>query len=147
ALAAFLGPSLTNAMIAIGVSATPIFARLTRAAVIHVKVEDYIEAARALGASPRRQALRHVLPNIAAPLLVQATLAIAAAGIAETCLGTRVIGRRAPAPSCGSVRNAAKHLGDRRPCMAVWPGRSVFLEVPRFNVHEDRGPRPDRHPG
>ncbi|HEY5322610.1 MAG TPA: ABC transporter permease, partial [Caldimonas sp.] len=75
ALAAFLGPSLTNAMIAIGISATPIFARLTRGAVIHVKVEDYIEAARALGASPLRQALRHVLPNIAAPLIVQATLA------------------------------------------------------------------------
>ena len=64
ALAAFLGPSLSNAMIAIGVSATPIFVRLTRAQVINVKVEDYIEAARAVGNPPWRIALRHVLPNI-----------------------------------------------------------------------------------
>ena len=63
ALAAFLGPSLSNAMIAIGVSATPIFVRLTRAQVINVKVDDYIEAARALGNSPLRIALRHVLPD------------------------------------------------------------------------------------
>src|SRR5207302_1214376 len=81
ALAAFLGPNLTNAMIAIGVSATPIFVRLTRGQVIHVKVEDYIEAARALGNPPLRIAWRHVLPNILAPVLVQATLAIAAAVI------------------------------------------------------------------
>ena len=64
ALAAFLGPSLTNAMIAIGVSATPIFVRLTRAQVLNVKVEDYVEAARAVGNPPLRIALRHVLPNM-----------------------------------------------------------------------------------
>ncbi|MEO8527128.1 MAG: ABC transporter permease, partial [Caldimonas sp.] len=107
ALAAFLGPSLTNAMIAIGVSATPIFARLTRGAVVHVKVEDYIEAARALGASPLRQALRHVLPNIAAPLIVQATLAIAAAVIAEASLSFLGLGQQPPLPSWGSMLNTA----------------------------------------
>jgi len=76
AMAAFLGPSLTNAMIAIGVSATPIFVRLTRAQVINVKVEDYVEAARALGNPPWRIAIRHVLPNVVPPLIVQTTLAI-----------------------------------------------------------------------
>jgi peptide/nickel transport system permease protein len=86
ALAAFLGPSLTNAMIAIGVSATPIFVRLTRAQVLNVKVEDYIEAARAIGNPPWRIALRHVLPNVTAPLIVQATLATARAVIAEASL-------------------------------------------------------------
>src|SRR5687767_189748 len=86
ALAAFLGPSLTNAMIAIGISATPIFIRLTRGQVMAVKVEDYIDAARAVGNPQLRIALRHVLPNILAPLIVQATLAIAAAVIAEASL-------------------------------------------------------------
>ena len=83
ALAAFLGPSLGNAMIAIGVTATPIFVRLTRGQVMAVKVEDYVEAARAVGNPHWRIALRHILPNIVPPLLVQATLAIAGAIIAE----------------------------------------------------------------
>jgi len=137
ALAAFLGPSLTNAMIAIGISATPIFARLTRGAVIHVKVEDYIEAARALGASPLRQALRHVLPNIAAPLIVQATLAIAAAVIAEASLSFLGLGQQPPAPSWGSMLNTAKNYVDNAPWMAIWPGLSIFLLVLAFNLLGD----------
>ena len=76
ALAAFLGPSLINAMIAIGVSATPLFIRLTRAQVLAVKFEDYVEAARAVGNPHWRIALRHILPNILPPLIVQATLAL-----------------------------------------------------------------------
>ena len=137
ALAAFLGPSLTNAMIAIGISATPIFARLTRGAVIHVKVEEYIEAARALGASPLRQALRHVLPNIAAPLIVQATLAIAAAVIAEASLSFLGLGQQPPAPSWGSMLNTAKNYVDNAPWMAIWPGLSIFLLVLAFNLLGD----------
>src|SRR4030095_14430035 len=74
ALAAFLGPSLGNAMIAIGISATPIFIRLTRGQVLSVKVEDYVEAARAVGNPSWRIALFHILPNIMPALLVQATL-------------------------------------------------------------------------
>ena len=137
ALAAFLGPSLTNAMIAIGVSATPIFARLTRGAVINVKVEEYIEAARALGASPLRQVLRHVLPNIAAPLIVQATLAIAAAVIAEASLSFLGLGQQPPAPSWGSMLNTAKNYVDNAPWMAIWPGLSIFLLVLSFNLLGD----------
>src|SRR5262245_8683565 len=72
ALAAFLGPSLSNAMIAIGITATPTFIRLTRAQMLAVKVEDYVEAARAIGNPHLRIALRHILPNIVAPILVQA---------------------------------------------------------------------------
>src|ERR1700740_3574914 len=86
ALAAFLGPSLANAMIAIGISAMPAFIRLTRAQVLNAKVEDYVEAARALGNPHWRIALRHILPNIVAPLMIQATLAIALAIIAEASL-------------------------------------------------------------
>ncbi|HEX6703469.1 MAG TPA: ABC transporter permease [Albitalea sp.] len=137
ALAAFLGPSLTNAMIAIGVSATPIFVRLTRAQVLNVKVEDYIEAARAIGNPPWRIALRHVLPNVIAPLIVQATLAIAAAVIAEASLSFLGLGQQPPAPSWGSMLNTAKNYVDNAPWMAVWPGVSIFLLVLGFNLLGD----------
>jgi peptide/nickel transport system permease protein len=137
ALAAFLGPNLTNAMIAIGVSATPIFVRLTRGQVINVKVEDYIEAARALGNPPFRIAWRHVLPNILAPVLVQATLAIAAAIIAEASLSFLGLGQQPPAPSWGSMLNVAKNYVDNAPWMAVWPGLAIFVLVLAFNVFGD----------
>jgi peptide/nickel transport system permease protein len=137
ALAAFLGPSLTNAMIAIGVSATPVFIRLTRAQVMHVKTEDYIQAARAIGNSPVRIALRHVLPNIVPPLIVQATLAIAAAVIAEASLSFLGLGQQPPAPSWGSMLNTAKNYIDNAPWMAIWPGLSIFLLVLSFNLVGD----------
>ena len=137
ALAAFLGPSLTNAMIAIGISATPIFVRLTRAQVLAVKVEDYVEAARALGNPHLRIALRHIFPNILAPVIVQATLAIAAAVIAEASLSFLGLGQQPPAPSWGSMLNTAKNYVDHAPWMAIWPGLSIFLLVLSFNLLGD----------
>jgi len=137
ALAAFLGPSLTNAMIAIGVSSTPIFIRLTRGQVLSVKVEDFVEAARAVGNPPWRIALRHILPNILPPLIVQATLAIAAAIIAEASLSFLGLGQQPPAPSWGSMLNTAKNYVDNAPWMAIWPGVSIFLLVLSFNLLGD----------
>jgi peptide/nickel transport system permease protein len=137
ALAAFLGPSLTNAMIAIGVSATPIFIRLTRGQVLSVKVEDFVEAARAVGNPHWRIALRHILPNVLPPLIVQATLAIAAAIIAEASLSFLGLGQQPPAPSWGSMLNTAKNYVDNAPWMAVWPGVSIFLLVLSFNLLGD----------
>jgi peptide/nickel transport system permease protein len=137
ALAAFLGPSLTNAMIAIGVSAAPIFVRLTRGQVLSVKVEDYVEAARALGNPRWRIALRHILPNVTAPLMVQATLAIAAAVIAEASLSFLGLGQQPPAPSWGSMLNTAKNFIDNAPWMAVWPGLAIFALVLSFNLLGD----------
>jgi peptide/nickel transport system permease protein len=137
ALAAFLGPSLMNAMIAIGVSATPVFIRLTRAQVLAVKVEDYVEAARAVGNPHWRIALRHVLPNVLPPLIVQATLAIAAAIIAEASLSFLGLGQQPPAPSWGSMLNTAKNYVDNAPWMAIWPGLSIFLLVLSFNLLGD----------
>ena len=137
ALAAFLGPSLSNAMIAIGVSATPIFVRLTRAQAINVKVEDYVEAARALGNPPWRIALRHVLPNVVAPLIVQSTLAIASAIIAEASLSFLGLGQQPPAPSWGSMLNTAKNYMDQAPWMAIWPGLAIFVLVMAFNLLGD----------
>ena len=137
ALAAFLGPSLTNAMIAIGISATPVFIRLTRAQVLNAKAEDYVEAARALGNPHLRIALRHIFPNIVAPLIVQATLAIAAAVIAEASLSFLGLGQQPPAPSWGSMLNTARNYVDQAPWMAIWPGLSIFLLVLSFNLLGD----------
>ena len=137
ALAAFLGPSLTNAMIAIGISATPVFIRLTRAQVLSVKVEDYVEAARAVGNPHWRIALRHILPNVVPPLIVQATLAIAAAVIAEASLSFLGLGQQPPAPSWGSMLNTAKNYIEQAPWMAVWPGVSIFALVLSFNLLGD----------
>ncbi|HUL97592.1 MAG TPA: ABC transporter permease [Usitatibacter sp.] len=137
ALAAFLGPNLTNAMIAIGIAATPVFVRLTRAQVMAAKVEDYVMAARAVGNTNLRIALRHIFPNIAAPLIVQATLAIAAAVIAEASLSFLGLGQQPPAPSWGSMLNTAKNYVEQAPWMAVWPGLSIFLLVLSFNLLGD----------
>ena len=137
ALAAFLGPSLTNAMVAIGISAAPIFVRLTRGQVIQIKVEDYIDAARSVGNPPWRIALIHILPNILPPLLVQATLAIAAAVIAEASLSFLGLGQQPPAPSWGSMLNTAKNFIEQAPWMAIWPGLSIFLLVLSFNLFGD----------
>jgi peptide/nickel transport system permease protein len=137
ALAAFLGPSLSNAMIAIGISATPVFIRLTRGTTLAIKAEDFVLAARAIGNSPLRIALRHVLPNIVPPLLVQATLAIAAAVIAEASLSFLGLGQQPPQPSWGSMLNTAKNYIDNAPWMAIWPGLSIFLLVLSFNIVGD----------
>jgi len=137
ALAAFLGPSLANAMIAIGISATPVFVRLTRGTTLAAKAEDYVLAARAIGNSPLRIAVRHVLPNIVPPLLVQATLAIAAAVIAEASLSFLGLGQQPPEPSWGSMLNTAKNYVDNAAWMAIWPGVSIFLLVLSFNLVGD----------
>jgi peptide/nickel transport system permease protein len=137
ALAAFLGPSLTNAMIAIGVSATPVFIRLTRGQTLAIKAEEFVLAARAIGNPPWRVALSHVLPNVVPALIVQGTLAIAAAVIAEASLSFLGLGQQPPAPSWGSMLNTAKNYIDNAPWMAVWPGLSIFFLVLSFNLVGD----------
>ena len=137
ALAAFLGPSLGNAMIAIGVTSTPVFVRLTRGQTMQAKVEDYVEAARAVGNPHWRIALVHVLPNIVPPLLIQASLAIAGAIIAEAALSFLGLGQQPPAPSWGSMLNTAQRFIAQAPWMAVWPGVAIFVAVLSFNLLGD----------
>jgi peptide/nickel transport system permease protein len=137
ALAAFLGPSLFNAMIAIGVTATPIFVRLTRGQVLSTKAEDYVEAARAVGNSHWRIAVRHVLPNVLPQLLVQATLTVAAAIIAEASLSFLGLGQQPPAPSWGSMLNTAQRFLANAPWMAIFPGIAIFVTVLSFNLLGD----------
>ena len=137
ALAAFLGPSLGNAMIAIGVTAAPVFVRVARGATMDAMTNDYVEAARAIGNPPWRVALRHVAPNIVPPVLVQATLAIALAIIAEASLSFLGLGQQPPAPSWGSMLNSAQRFLTQAPWLAVFPGAAIFLAVLAFNLVGD----------
>jgi peptide/nickel transport system permease protein len=137
AMAAFLGPSLTNAMIAIGVTAAPIFVRLTRGQVLSVKAEDYVEAARTIGNPHRRVAFRHILPNILPALIVQATLTLASAITSEASLSFLGLGQQPPLPSWGSMLNTAQRSLSTAPWIAVWPGMLIFLTVLSFNLLGD----------
>ncbi|MFJ1298645.1 diguanylate cyclase [Bordetella genomosp. 5] len=137
ALAAFLGPSLINAMIAIGVSAAPKFIRITRGQVLAVRNEDYVQSARALGASDLRIIGRHIFPNVMPPLIVQATITIATAIIAEASLSFLGLGLQPPNPSWGSMLNTAKNFMTQAPWMSIFPGSAIFLAVLGFNLLGD----------
>jgi peptide/nickel transport system permease protein len=137
ALTAFLGPDLTNAMIAIGVSTAPRFMRVARAATLEVAELDFVQAAWAAGASSWRVAVRHVAPNIVPPVLVQATLALAAAIIAEASLSFLGLGQQPPSPSWGSMLNAAQRFLTQAWWLAVFPGSAIFLCVLAFNLLGD----------
>jgi peptide/nickel transport system permease protein len=137
ALAAFLGPSLGNAMIAIGIATTPIFVRLTRGQAMMVKVEDFVEAARMVGNPRWRIALVHILPNILPALAVQASLSIAAAIIAEASLSFLGLGQQPPDPSWGSMLTNAQRFLSNAPWLAIFPGLAIFLTVMSFNLLGD----------
>ena len=137
ALAAFLGPALENAMLAIAVTASPIFVRLARGMALDARATDWVEAARALGNPPWRLGLVHVLPNIVPALLVQATLSIAEAIIAEASLSFLGLGQQPPAPSWGSMLNSAQRFLTQAPWLAIFPGLAIFLVVLAFNLMGD----------
>lgn len=137
AFAAVLGPSLTNAMIAIGLSAVPIFIRLIRGQVMNVKAEDFVEGARAVGARDFRLMFRHVLPNTLSPIVVQSTLFMAQAIILEAALSFLGLGQQPPAPSWGQMLNVAKNFMEQAPWMSVAPGICIFLAVLGFNLLGD----------
>jgi peptide/nickel transport system permease protein len=149
ALAAFLGPALENAMLAIAITASPVFVRLTRGMALDAKSTDWVEAARALGNPPWRIGLFHVLPNIIPPLLVQASLAIAEAIIAEASLSFLGLGQQPPAPSWGSMLNSAQRFLTQAPWLSIMPGLAIFVVVLAFNLVGDGlrdalDPRADR---
>lgn len=134
ALASVLGGGFTNAMIAIGVGFLPAFIRITRAQVMQVKNMEYIQATKSIGCSDLRIALVHILPNIMPTLLVQITLAMASAIIAEAGLSYIGIGASPEQPSWGSMlRNAQSYLSSQ-PWIAFWPGISISIVVLGFNI-------------
>lgn len=137
ALAAFMQPSLTNAMIAIGISAMPIFIRLTRGQVLSVKNEEFVESARSIGLSNFSIIAKYIFPNVFSPILVQATLTVATAIIAEASLSFLGLGQQPPNPSWGSMLNIAKNFLLQAPWMAAIPGIAIFIVVLGFNLLGD----------
>jgi peptide/nickel transport system permease protein len=136
-LVTILGASLTNATLAIGLGATPTYIRLTRGLVLSTKEEDYVQGARALGAGDVRLMGRHILPNIVSALLVQATVQIPTAIIAEAVLSFLGLGVQPPAPSWGTMLNAAQQFLESAPWMAFWPGLAIFVLALSFNLAGD----------
>ncbi|KRR21058.1 ABC transporter permease [Bradyrhizobium retamae] len=136
-LAAFLGPSLINAVIAIGVAAIPVFIRLSRAQAMGVKFEEYVEAAYVVGNPRWRIVLKHIFPNIVPALIVQATLTMAFAVIAEASLSFLGVGQQPPGASWGNMLTTAKNYLEEAPWMAIWPGAAIFLTALSFNLLGD----------
>jgi peptide/nickel transport system permease protein len=136
-LVTIMGPSLTNATVAIGVGATPTYIRLTRGLVLATAAEDYVLGARALGAGDVRLMIRHIVPNIASSLLVQATVSVPVAIIAEAVLSFLGLGVQPPTPSWGTMLNAAQQFLESAPWMAWWPGLAIFALTLSFNLAGD----------
>ena len=136
-LVTILGPSLTNATVAIGLGATPTYIRLTRGLVLGTKEEDFVQGARALGAGDLRVMGRHILPNIWSALVVQATVSIPGAIIAEAILSFLGLGVQPPSPSWGTMLNAAQQFLETAPWMAWWPGLAIFCLALSFNLAGD----------
>jgi peptide/nickel transport system permease protein len=136
-LVTILGPSLTNATVAIGMAATPTYIRLTRGLVLSTAQEDYVQSARALGGGDVRMMLRHILPNIFSALLVQATVSIPGAIIAEAILSFLGLGVQPPTPSWGTMLNSAQQFLETAPWMSWWPGLAIFSLALSFNLAGD----------
>ena len=137
AIMASFGTNLANAMIAIGIVYTPSFARITRAATLGVMEQGFIEATKALGSSPVRLMLRHVLPNITGPLIVQTTLSLAFAILAEAALSFLGLGTQPPTPSWGLMLNEGRSFFNTAPWLAIFPGVAITLAVLGFNLLGD----------
>jgi ABC-type dipeptide/oligopeptide/nickel transport system permease subunit len=136
-LVTILGPSLTNATLAIGLGATPTYIRLSRGLVLATREEDYVQGARAVGAGDLRVMARHVFPNIVSSILVQATVSIPAAIIAEAILSFLGLGVQPPTPSWGTMLNTAQAFLETAPWMAWWPGLAIFVLALSFNLAGD----------
>jgi peptide/nickel transport system permease protein len=137
AFVAFVGPGLVNLILALSISGWVGYARLVRAQVMAVKEREFVEAARALGASDLRILCRHILPNILQPLTVQVAIGMAGAVLAEATLSFLGLGVPPPTPSWGAMLNDARsHLFDA-PHLVVFPALAVMLAVVSFNFIGD----------
>lgn len=133
----FLGPGVVNAIIAIGIFNIPVFARVARGAALQVMARDFIRAARAAGRSGGGIILRHILPNIAGLIIVQASVQFALAILAEAGLSYLGIGTQPPNPSWGRMLNDAQTYLAQAPFLAIFPGLSIALSVLGFNLLGD----------
>jgi peptide/nickel transport system permease protein len=137
AITAALGPSLTNVMIAIGIVGIPIYARLVRGQVLSVRQREYVEAARTIGVPDYLIIARHIFPNVTAPLIVQASIGVAVAIIAEASLSFLGLGVQPPTPSWGGMIAVGKDWLQQAPWMSFAPGVAIFVTVLAFNFVGD----------
>ena len=136
-ITSILGPSMVNAMLAIGIFYIPVFARLTRAVAMVVWEKEFIAAARASGIGELGITWRHVLPNILSPLLIQGTIQFAVAILAEAGLSYLGLGTQPPDASWGRMLNEAQTFMDTNPWMAIFPGLAIAWSVLGFNLLGD----------
>ena len=137
AIAAALGPGLFNLMIAVGISSVPRFARLLRASVLSVKEMEFIEAARAMGASDFRIVLLHILPNCCAPLIVQATLSVAGAILSSAALSFIGLGIQPPYPEWGGMLSSARGYLRGSAYLSMFPGLAIVITIIALNFLGD----------
>lgn len=136
-IVAIIGPSLTNAMLAVGIVVIPQYARLIRASVLSIREREYVMAARALGASNLRIVLRSVLPNCVAPLIVQSTLGMATAILDAAGLGFLGLGAQPPTPEWGAMLSGGRELIVKAPWVLTFPGLAILFAVLGFNLLGD----------
>ncbi len=137
AVLAILGPGTTNAMVAIGIVYTPIFARVTRASVLSVREEVFVRASRSVGCSDLRLLARHVLPNAAPPIIVQTSVSLAFAVLSEAALSFIGLGTQPPNPSWGRMLSEGRGYIELGWWIAFFPGLAIFLTVLSFNLLGD----------
>jgi peptide/nickel transport system permease protein len=136
-IAAMLGPGLDNAALAIAVVYAPLFSRVVRGPVIAERAKEYAVAALGLGAGAFRVVLRHILPNVLAPLIVQTSVSLAYAILTEAALSYLGLGTQPPAPSWGTMLNEGRTYLETAPWMSVFPGLAIMLAVLGFNLLGD----------
>jgi peptide/nickel transport system permease protein len=135
--AAVFGPSVLLSMVAVGIAYVPVFARLTRASVLALRAQEFVTAARALGARDGVILRRHVFPNAVSPLIVQATISFPLAILAEAALSYLGLGTQPPQPSWGLMLREAQNFLQLSPWYAVFPGGAIALAVLGFNLLGD----------
>lgn len=136
-IASALGPGLTNAMIAVAISSVPNFARIVRASTLTIKDQEYIEAARCIGASNTRIIAKHIFPNVLAPIIVQATLGVGTAIILAASLSFLGLGVQPPTPEWGSMLSSARTYMRDYPYMVIFPGMAIMVTVLALNLFGD----------
>ncbi len=137
AITAALGAGITNVMIAIGVVYTPTYARLVRGQVLSVRERDFVVAATVLGARPPRLMLRHIWPNVTAPIIVQGSLNVSSAILTEASLSFLGLGVRPPTASWGSILQAGYQYLSTAPWLSLYPGLAIFIAVLGLNILGD----------
>jgi ABC-type dipeptide/oligopeptide/nickel transport system permease subunit len=137
AIVAVLGPGLVNAMMAIAIINVPAFARVIRSSVLSVKEEEYVSAARSIGASPLRILFLHVLPNAISPMIVQGTLGIGAAILETAALSFIGMGAQPPQPEWGAMLASERNQVFSAPHLVFFPGLAIMITVLGFNLLGD----------